>query len=211
MNRGKLARLTAAWAVCLALAATAAAWNEERVLLRDLPTQAKLARHVDCDFQGATLAEVLQFFRQKLNLCVVLDPSASDLAQKPISMTMEDVPARTALTVALRQVRLQYAVAMGIVWVGDREFTESKEPLQYRQYDVADLVTDVSQGGMVTATGAGDDSSINKPRADRAGGAGEEPMCALKTTMEMRNRDITLGASGVENSGIRKESKRDGF
>jgi len=139
MNRRKVAGLLAALAPWLVLAATAAAQSDDRVPLRNLPAGAKLARPIDCDFQGARLAEVLAFFRQKLDLAVVLDPDAAGLAQKPITLTLKNVPAGTALTLALKQVRLQYAISLGVVWVGDRAYTEAREPLYYRQYDVADL------------------------------------------------------------------------
>ncbi len=114
--------------------------EEGSVPLKDLPVREKLESRMDVNFQGTTLSEMLQFFRQRLEINVVLDRSASDLSEKPISLQLKDVRAQDALTWSLRQVGLRYALVGGIVLVGDRQYLNEMEPTTLRQYDVADLL-----------------------------------------------------------------------
>jgi type II secretory pathway component GspD/PulD (secretin) len=120
--------------------AMACASEEGSIPLKDLPVREKLASRMDVNFQGTTLGELLQFFRQRLEINVVLDSSASDLAEKPITLQLKDVRAQDALAWSLRQVGLQYALVSGIVLVGDRQYVHAMEPMTLRQYDVADLL-----------------------------------------------------------------------
>ncbi|MGO8702944.1 MAG: hypothetical protein ACLQVA_03920 [Candidatus Brocadiia bacterium] len=114
--------------------------EEGSVPLKNLPVREKLESRMDVNFQGTTLNELLQFFRQRLEINVVLDRAASDLSEKPITLQLKDVRAQDALAWSLRQVGLRYALVSGIVLVGDRQYINAMEPTTLRQYDVADLL-----------------------------------------------------------------------
>ena len=96
--------------------------EEGSVPLKNLPVREKLESRMDVNFQGTTLNELLQFFRQRLEINVVLDRAASDLSEKPITLQLKDVRAQDALAWSLRQVGLRYALVSGIVLVGDRQY-----------------------------------------------------------------------------------------
>ena len=120
----------------------AMAWASEEgsIPLKELPVREKLLGRMDVNFPGMTLSEVLEFFRRRLEINVVLDPSESALAETPITLQLKDVRAQDALTWSLRQVGLRYALVGGIVLVGDRQYLSAMEPMTLRQYDVADLL-----------------------------------------------------------------------
>ncbi len=130
------------WAMVLG-PAMACASEEGSIPLQSLATQEKLQSHIDVNFQGMTLSEVLTFFREQLKINVVLDRSASGLADKPITLQFKDVRAQNALAWSLQQVGLRYTLVGGIVLVADRQNSDAMQPMTLRQYDVADLLMPV--------------------------------------------------------------------
>ena len=137
MSGAKCAVLLAALIVGPAMACAS---EQGSIPVKNLATHEKLQSHMDVDFQATTLRELLDFFRQRLAIDVVLDNSASALADKPITLQLKDVRAQNALTWSLQQVGLRYTLVGGIVFVGDRQHADAMEPTTLRQYDVADLL-----------------------------------------------------------------------
>ena len=166
--------------------------EEGSIILKNLPVQEKLESRVDVNFQGTTLSEVLQFFRQTLGINMVLDSSASALADKPISLQLKDVRAQDALTWALRQ------------------------------YDVSDLLmipelTVVTNGNTNSfnstpnSNGAQTSLNINKSSTGRAVVTAADLTNGVAASTVRRNpaQIASLGSSG--NLSIQKESKESSF
>jgi type II secretory pathway component GspD/PulD (secretin) len=137
MSRAKYMVLLAALILGPAMACAS---EEGSIPLKGLPVREKLDSRMDVNFQGMSLSEVMEFFRRRLEIDVVLDRSASDLADKPVTLQLKDVRAQDALAWSLRQAGLQYVLFNGIVLVGDRQYVRAMEPMTLRQYDVADLL-----------------------------------------------------------------------
>jgi type II secretory pathway component GspD/PulD (secretin) len=196
--------------------------EEGSIILKNLPVQEKLESRVDVNFQGTTLSEVLQFFRQTLGINMVLDSSASALADKPISLQLKDVRAQDALTWALRQVGLRYALVSGIVFVGDRQYVNSMEPRSLRQYDVSDLLmipelTVVTNGNTNSfnstpnSNGAQTSLNINKSSTGRAVVTAADLTNGVAASTVRRNPAQIASLGSLGNLSIRKELKESSF
>jgi type II secretory pathway component GspD/PulD (secretin) len=130
MSRAKYMVLLAALILGPAMACAS---EEGSIPLKGLPVREKLDSRMDVNFQGMSLSEVMEFFRRRLEIDVVL-------ADKPVTLQLKDVRAQDALAWSLRQAGLQYVLFNGIVLVGDRQYVRAMEPMTLRQYDVADLL-----------------------------------------------------------------------
>jgi len=198
--------------------ALACASEEGSIPLKDLPIREKLESRMDVNFQGMTLSEVLQFFRERLEINVVLHSSASALAERPITLQLKDVRAQDALKWSLEQVGLRYTLIGGVVFVADRQRVSEMEPLTLRQYDVGDLLiipttalTTNSNTNTSNSSGALAGMNVNKSSAVQAVATAADLADCVAASAARRNavQIASLGSSG--NLSILKESKESSF
>ena len=214
--RGNIA-LVASLVILLLFPAAGGAAERGEVLFWTLPLQLKLDKSVSCSFQQTPLSEVLQFFRGTLDINLVLAESASQFAEKPITLAVRDIPAHQALTWALRQAGLQYVFANGVVYVAERQQALRAEPVSFRQYDVSDLLTPLpTSTGTSTAT-SGTGTGTTTGSGTTTGGtssSGAEDLIRLIvifTGRENWDEVVILGASTTTSSGVETRSREDRF
>jgi hypothetical protein len=105
---------------------------------QQLALQDRLEQRISCEFQGVPLTEVLQYFRDTLQVNIALN-ALWEQEQAPVTLALKDVPARTALRWAIRQAGLRYVLLDGTVCVAPPEIALRAEPTYFKQYDVMDL------------------------------------------------------------------------
>lgn len=142
-----LARLALSAGICISLAAIAAA--EPETTARPLPSEghskilAALDQSTAFDFQERPLGEVVNDFKQKHAIEILLDSKAlSDAgvgSDTPITEALQKITLRSALKLLLGQLDLTYVVGDGYLLITSK--TEAESKLSFKVYPVEDLVT----------------------------------------------------------------------
>ena len=146
--------LPAVAAVAFLLAATGLALA---AMIEESPLQSKLRTPITCHFDAAPMREVVEYFREALDVNMVYDPPSRE--ERFITLHVTDMPAQSALHWAARLARLEYNVAHDAIYISTRENITQSAPTYFRQYEVRDLL--VFRG----TSGKGDDDD------DDAGGS----------------------------------------
>ena len=108
--------------------------------VKNLATHEKLESHMDVDFQATTLRELLDFFRRRLVIDIVLDNSSSALADKADHSAVEGCQRTGRPDLGAEAGRAAiYAYRRDCVR-GRPAARDEMEPMSLRQYDVADLL-----------------------------------------------------------------------
>jgi RNA polymerase sigma factor (sigma-70 family) len=103
--------------------------------------EAKLRAPITVNFKDAPLSQVLDDLRTFTGLNIVIDQPALEQdglsADRPVTLRLENVALRTALTLLLRNVRMCYSVQDGIILVTTA--AAARKPVM-QVYQVADLL-----------------------------------------------------------------------
>jgi hypothetical protein len=142
--------------VCLAISTSfciyfmgAAPAGEQEITARPLPSagQAKilaaLSQPTEFDFEERPFGEVMNYFKQKHEIEILLDNKAlSDAGVRtdaPITETLKKLSLRSALRLLLGQLDLTYVARDGYLLITSK--TEAESMLSFKVYPVQDLVT----------------------------------------------------------------------
>lgn len=192
------------WLVCLALCASffdffpgAASAAEQETAARPLPAAgrakilATLSQPTEFAFDEVPFAKVIDHFKQKHNIEILLDKRAlSDAGvgtEVPIYAALKGLSLRSALRLILGQLDLTYVTRDGYLLITSKTEAESNSMLSFQAYPVHDLVTL--------------DSGF-RPLAYKQGGQGDSPL--LKEVLAGFGRvgsGVGNGASQPDASG----------
>lgn len=143
-----LVRLALSAGVCICcVSATPAAEQETSALPPPSAGQsgilAALDRPAEFDFQERPLRDVLNYFKQKHKIEILVDDKALKIAgvgtDARITLTLKNITLRSALRLLLRQLELTYV--MGDSYLLITSETEAESKLSLKVYPVEDLVT----------------------------------------------------------------------
>ncbi|MGH7135952.1 MAG: hypothetical protein ACREHD_09445, partial [Pirellulales bacterium] len=143
-----LARFALSAGICISFVAATVAVEPETAA-RPLPSEgrgkilAALDQPTDFDFRERPLGEVMNFFKQKHEIEIVLDRKALTDAgigtDTPITETLQKIALRSAIKLLLGQLDLTYVVGDGYLLITSK--TEAESKLSFKVYPVEDLVT----------------------------------------------------------------------
>jgi len=105
----------------------------------------QLARPVTVEFDSTKFDEVIETFRRLSRVNILVDPKAR-LAQgitpdTTVKLKVKDIPLRSALTLALEEVNLDFVIRNGVIFVTSQ--WGARQHFETRFYDVRDLAAPV--------------------------------------------------------------------
>jgi hypothetical protein len=143
-----IVRLAFSAGICLSVVGAIAA-GEQETTAQPLPSAgqskifAALDQPTEFDFQELPLADVVNYFKQKHKIEIVLDSGAINDegvdANQPITQALKNIRLRSALRLVLAQLDLTYVAGDGYLLITSK--TEAESKLRFKVYPVHDLVT----------------------------------------------------------------------
>lgn len=193
--------------------AAAAPATGEKASLR-----AKLRRPVSCDFDEVPFTEVVEYFRNILDINIVYDSESVEAGEKPITLRLTDMPARSVLSWAVKLAGLEYTVAGNAVYIASHERLRYTGAAYFRQYPVSDLLTplaetrgDEEDDDNDTNRGDNNDDDEDEDRSPRQRAARELMTLVVLFTGGPGNWDHVEIMDGSARDEDESESEEDSF
>ena len=166
MRRLQSAAPSAVVACALLLAVASVATAE--VAANAVELRQRLRQEISCDFDDMPLGEVVQYFRDMLEINIVYDPPRDMYAEHMVTLSLRDVPAYSALRWALKGSGMDYGIEGNILCVSAGAETARLGPMLRRQYYVRDLMA--MEAEFRNRGGNNNDNGGNNNDSDRDGG-----------------------------------------
>jgi type II secretory pathway component GspD/PulD (secretin) len=153
----------------------------------EFPSNSRMGSAVSIDFQNKSLGDAIEELRALSGLNIIVDTTALSYAgvdeKAPVSLKLNGVSMKTALSALLQKVQLTYYVKNSLIYVSTPEVA-ARETTKTRHYAVHDLITPRDDMAQL--------ANQNPDAAPVAGNANMSPFLVNKSTD---------GYNGPSNSG----------